>query len=239
MLTFRDRLRTHDADRARYEAAKRDLAGRTWRYVQDYADAKTAVVESILRDRGAGPVAASGGLEGRPRGPCGQIGGRRGLPPDMERPRGTTRLRECRSCDRHRQRSLRPLRARRNHRSAPRGGSRLPLHEIVRLLGVCPPPVHKLVQRAGRSRVGLEPVKGWSCARRPPAWSIGHWSGLAAWDLHPAATATEERVLDRRSFRAMHRMTGEGVQIGVLTGLLRRCCRQAQEARRSASGPPR
>lgn len=53
MLMFRDWLRTHDADRARYEAAKRDLARRTWRHVQDYADAKTAVVESILAAAGA------------------------------------------------------------------------------------------------------------------------------------------------------------------------------------------
>ena len=53
MLTFRDWLRTHDADRARYEAAKRDLARRTWHHVQDYADAKTAIVESILATAGA------------------------------------------------------------------------------------------------------------------------------------------------------------------------------------------
>ena len=53
MLMFRDWLRTHDADRARYEATKRDLAGRTWRHVQDYADAKTTVVESILTAAGA------------------------------------------------------------------------------------------------------------------------------------------------------------------------------------------
>ncbi len=53
MLMFRDWLRTHDADQARYEAAKRDLARRTWRHVQGYADAKTAVVESILTAAGA------------------------------------------------------------------------------------------------------------------------------------------------------------------------------------------
>ena len=53
MVMFRDWLRMHDADRARYEAAKRDLAHRTWRHVQDYADAKTAVVESILTAAGA------------------------------------------------------------------------------------------------------------------------------------------------------------------------------------------
>jgi len=53
MLMFRDWLRTHDADRSRYGAAKRDLARSTWHYVQDYADAKTAVVESILAAAGA------------------------------------------------------------------------------------------------------------------------------------------------------------------------------------------
>jgi len=48
MLTFRDRLRTHPEDRDRYAAAKRELARRTWRHVQHYADAKTAVVQEIL-----------------------------------------------------------------------------------------------------------------------------------------------------------------------------------------------
>jgi GrpB-like predicted nucleotidyltransferase (UPF0157 family) len=48
MLGFRDWLRTHDDDRDRYEAVKRDLATRDWRVVQDYADAKTDVVEQIL-----------------------------------------------------------------------------------------------------------------------------------------------------------------------------------------------
>lgn len=49
MLRFRDRLRANAADRERYAAAKRELAARPWRYVQQYADAKTAVVEEILR----------------------------------------------------------------------------------------------------------------------------------------------------------------------------------------------
>jgi GrpB-like predicted nucleotidyltransferase (UPF0157 family) len=48
MVRFRDHLRTHDRDRALYEQTKRDLAARTWRYVQHYADAKSAVVEEIL-----------------------------------------------------------------------------------------------------------------------------------------------------------------------------------------------
>lgn len=48
MLAFRDWLRTHDDDRDRYAAAKRALAARNWKYVQDYADAKTEIVEEIL-----------------------------------------------------------------------------------------------------------------------------------------------------------------------------------------------
>ena len=48
MLAFRDWLRTHDDDRQLYESAKRDLAGREWKYVQNYADAKSEVVEQIL-----------------------------------------------------------------------------------------------------------------------------------------------------------------------------------------------
>ncbi len=48
MLLFRDRLRANAHDRARYEGAKRELAARTWVYVQDYADAKSSVVEGII-----------------------------------------------------------------------------------------------------------------------------------------------------------------------------------------------
>ncbi len=48
MLAFRDRLRERSSDRERYENAKRELAQRTWKYAQHYADAKTAVIENIL-----------------------------------------------------------------------------------------------------------------------------------------------------------------------------------------------
>ncbi len=48
MLAFRDRLRADDADRALYTRVKRALAERTWRYMQDYADAKSAVVAEIM-----------------------------------------------------------------------------------------------------------------------------------------------------------------------------------------------
>jgi GrpB-like predicted nucleotidyltransferase (UPF0157 family) len=53
MLAFRDWLRTSDDDRKLYERTKRDLAGRTWKHVQDYADAKSVVVSEIL-DRAFG-----------------------------------------------------------------------------------------------------------------------------------------------------------------------------------------
>jgi GrpB-like predicted nucleotidyltransferase (UPF0157 family) len=48
MLLFRDWLRTHEADRDLYERTKRELAAREWKYVQNYADAKTAVVAAII-----------------------------------------------------------------------------------------------------------------------------------------------------------------------------------------------
>lgn len=48
MLLFRDWLRVSEHERELYEQTKRQLAGREWRYVQDYADAKTAVVEEII-----------------------------------------------------------------------------------------------------------------------------------------------------------------------------------------------
>lgn len=48
MLAFRDRLRTHDDDRRLYERTKQELARRTWKYMQNYADAKSEVVNAIL-----------------------------------------------------------------------------------------------------------------------------------------------------------------------------------------------
>jgi GrpB-like predicted nucleotidyltransferase (UPF0157 family) len=48
MLAFRDHLRTNEADRELYERTKRELAVREWVYMQDYADAKTEVVEEII-----------------------------------------------------------------------------------------------------------------------------------------------------------------------------------------------
>lgn len=48
MIAFRDHLRADRADRELYERSKRELAARQWKYVQNYADAKTAVVEEII-----------------------------------------------------------------------------------------------------------------------------------------------------------------------------------------------
>ena len=48
MLGFRDHLRRNEADRQLYERTKRELAQRHWTYMQDYADAKSEVVEEII-----------------------------------------------------------------------------------------------------------------------------------------------------------------------------------------------
>ena len=48
MTSFRDHLRENREDRELYERTKRELASKQWRYVQDYADAKTQIVEEIL-----------------------------------------------------------------------------------------------------------------------------------------------------------------------------------------------
>jgi GrpB-like predicted nucleotidyltransferase (UPF0157 family) len=73
MLRFRDRLRDDDAARERYERTKRELARRTWRHVQDYADAKTAVVREILGDADGAPSAG--------RQPTRSVAGRAGPAP--------------------------------------------------------------------------------------------------------------------------------------------------------------
>jgi len=48
MLLFRNWLRDNPYDRQLYERAKRELAHKDWKYVQNYADAKTTIVEEIL-----------------------------------------------------------------------------------------------------------------------------------------------------------------------------------------------
>jgi GrpB-like predicted nucleotidyltransferase (UPF0157 family) len=48
MITFREHLRADVADRELYERTKLELAARRWNYIQEYADAKTEVVEAII-----------------------------------------------------------------------------------------------------------------------------------------------------------------------------------------------
>jgi GrpB-like predicted nucleotidyltransferase (UPF0157 family) len=56
MLLFRDWLRTRSDERELYERTKRELAARRWDYIQDYADAKSSVIEEILSRARAGPT---------------------------------------------------------------------------------------------------------------------------------------------------------------------------------------
>lgn len=49
-LLFRNYLRLHDDARELYENTKKELAKKTWKYVQNYADAKSEVVQKILSD---------------------------------------------------------------------------------------------------------------------------------------------------------------------------------------------
>ena len=48
MLLFRDRLRLRPDERELYQRTKRELAVQRWDYVQDYADAKSVVIEQII-----------------------------------------------------------------------------------------------------------------------------------------------------------------------------------------------
>ncbi|HJQ70931.1 MAG TPA: GrpB family protein [Blastocatellia bacterium] len=48
MLLFRDWLRSNPEDRQLYEQTKRELARQSWRYMQNYADAKSVVVAEIM-----------------------------------------------------------------------------------------------------------------------------------------------------------------------------------------------
>jgi GrpB-like predicted nucleotidyltransferase (UPF0157 family) len=48
MLMFRDWLRSNAADRDLYARTKVALSQKEWTYVQNYADAKTAVIEEII-----------------------------------------------------------------------------------------------------------------------------------------------------------------------------------------------
>ncbi|GAB3879582.1 hypothetical protein GCM10029964_032230 [Kibdelosporangium lantanae] len=52
-LLFRDWLRTHPNDLALYRDTKRELAKQDWKFVQNYADAKTPVITDIKSRAGA------------------------------------------------------------------------------------------------------------------------------------------------------------------------------------------
>src|SRR5437764_2059647 len=60
MLLFRDWLRSNESDLRLYDRTKRELARNNWKYMQNYADAKTSVVEEILvrarRNSGINPL---------------------------------------------------------------------------------------------------------------------------------------------------------------------------------------
>ncbi len=47
-VRLRDWLRTHEDDRDLYARTKRELAQKKWKYVQNYADAKSEVIQDIL-----------------------------------------------------------------------------------------------------------------------------------------------------------------------------------------------
>ena len=61
MLMFRDWLRRNAADRDLYARTKLALARKEWKYVQNYADAKTIVIEEIIARARVGMVVPSEG----------------------------------------------------------------------------------------------------------------------------------------------------------------------------------
>lgn len=52
VAVFRDWLRTHPEDLELYRDTKRELAKRDWKFVQNYADAKTSVITDIMSRAG-------------------------------------------------------------------------------------------------------------------------------------------------------------------------------------------
>lgn len=56
ILRFRNWLRSNPADRELYARTKLALAQQEWKYVQNYADAKTGVIEEILERAGGGRI---------------------------------------------------------------------------------------------------------------------------------------------------------------------------------------
>jgi GrpB-like predicted nucleotidyltransferase (UPF0157 family) len=60
MVLFREHLRTNASDRELYATARRALAARDWKYVQQYADAKSDVVREIMARAEAASAAEDG-----------------------------------------------------------------------------------------------------------------------------------------------------------------------------------
>ena len=50
MTAFRDRLKTNEKDRLMYADTKKRLAAQDWKYVQEYADAKSEVIQKIFKN---------------------------------------------------------------------------------------------------------------------------------------------------------------------------------------------
>jgi GrpB-like predicted nucleotidyltransferase (UPF0157 family) len=103
MLQLRDWLRSNAADRELYGRVKRELAGREWKYVQQYADAKSTVIGEILARHGVArrrrrPLERERRTSGRTL--PGQGGGPRAArshrttqaPPRSPRPRSAARM---------------------------------------------------------------------------------------------------------------------------------------------------
>jgi GrpB-like predicted nucleotidyltransferase (UPF0157 family) len=49
MILFRDWLRNNAGDRLRYQEFKRELSSREWGSIQEYAEAKTPVIDEIMK----------------------------------------------------------------------------------------------------------------------------------------------------------------------------------------------
>ncbi|MGC2289145.1 MAG: GrpB family protein [Thermoplasmata archaeon] len=64
VVTLRDRLRADPGERERYARAKRSLASRKWKYVQNYADAKSEIIETILSNASASSSRTKPGAPG-------------------------------------------------------------------------------------------------------------------------------------------------------------------------------
>jgi GrpB-like predicted nucleotidyltransferase (UPF0157 family) len=58
-LCFRDHLRENPADRAAYERLKRDLAAREWEDTNEYANAKSELIDAIIAKAGGPPRPAT------------------------------------------------------------------------------------------------------------------------------------------------------------------------------------